>query len=233
MFKKSHQDIKNPKKDSKGYGTSHKNHKTLTRDSNQNMAFLKKSIGISSDIIFREFSILKKPIHMFICYVDGLVDKELVRDNIDKILSINIHLTRYNEQVLSDDIFSIIRDNILNTPEVKEQKSLHNIMIDILSGHVALIIDGYDKSLIMDMKGWEKRSITEPETEIAIRGPREGFNETLRVNTSMLRRKIINPNFIIEEYIIGKETNTNICIAYIDGIADKKIYWNLKNGWIK
>lgn len=68
----------------------------------------------------------------------------------------------------------------------------------------------------------------EPQTESVVRGPREGFCETLRINTSLLRRKIKNPNFIMENVEIGKRTKTSICIAYLKDIADPVLIDEIK-----
>jgi spore germination protein KA len=67
------------------------------------------------------------------------------------------------------------------------------------------------------------RSVAEPDTESVIRGPREGFIENLRTNTSLLRRKIKNPNLVIEKLSLGKQTKTNISIAYVEGIVNQTV----------
>ena len=60
------------------------------------------------------------------------------------------------------------------------------------------------------------------------RGPKEGFNEDLLTNTSLLRRKIRNPNLVIERMNIGRQTNTTVVIAYIDGIVNKTVLKNAR-----
>jgi disulfide oxidoreductase YuzD len=70
--------------------------------------------------------------------------------------------------------------------------------------------------------------VEEPETEAVVIGPREGFTETLRTNTALLRRKIKNQNLIFETMKIGKQTKTDVCVAYIKGIANDKIIEEVK-----
>jgi len=85
----------------------------------------------------------------------------------------------------------------------------------VLSGDTVLFIDGSDKALNVSIRGWETRGVTEPATKAVVRGPREGFVETLRTNTVLLRRKIKTQNLKFESMKIGKQTKTDVCIAYI------------------
>jgi len=67
--------------------------------------------------------------------------------------------------------------------EIKEAETLDEAFLFIMSGEVGIIIEGFDKILIASARGWPQRGIQEPQSEIVIRGPREGFTETLRSNT--------------------------------------------------
>ena len=78
-------------------------------------------------------------------------------------------------------------------------------------------------ALLVDAKGWAKRAVDEPDVESVIRGPREGFIENVRTNTSLLRRKIKNPNLVLENINLGTQTKTDVVIAYIDGIVNQSV----------
>jgi spore germination protein KA len=93
----------------------------------------------------------------------------------------------------------------------------------VLIGDTVLFIDGYEKALAVSTQGFAARNVDEPDTESSVRGPREGFNEVLKVNTSLIRRKIVNPNLKFEDMKIGKQTKTAVRIGYIEGIVDTKI----------
>ena len=135
-------------------------------------------------------------------YIDGLVDKAFIAENIMK--------------------------SILNAGEVTEATEFDAMFAGILSGDTALFIAGSDKALLISTKGFATRDVKEPETESVIRGPREGFTETLRTNTSLIRRKIENPNLRFETMAIGRQTKTTVCIGYINGICNEKIVAEVK-----
>ncbi|MCC5465784.1 spore germination protein [Pelosinus baikalensis] len=195
-----------------------------------NLTTLKTILGKSADIIFREFIIgVNKQTKVFLCFIDGLGDKKLIDEYIVKPLLVNIHIIDPNETLLSHDILTNVKDHVFNAVEIREDNEFDEVLDAILGGNTALFIDGYDTVLILSAKGGETRSIQEPETETVIRGSREGFVETLRVNTSMIRRIIKNPKLIIEPFRLGTQTHTDINIAYIEGIANQKIVEEVKS----
>ncbi len=65
-------------------------------------------------------------------------------------------------------------------PEVDEENKVDEIVNSILSGETILLIDGVDKALILSTRSWPTRGVGEPETETVVRGPRDGFSETLK-----------------------------------------------------
>jgi spore germination protein KA len=84
-----------------------------------------------------------------------------------------------------------------------------------------LFCSGMEKAVVTDMKHWSQRSIETPDSEAVIRGPKEGFTESLRTNTSMLRRKIKTPDLVFECLSAGRQTNTLLALAYVKNIVTK------------
>jgi len=90
-------------------------------------------------------------------------------------------------------------------------------------GHPVLLIEGKDEGFSFGLDQWDKRQPDEPQNEIVIQGPREGFTETLTTNLSMLRRRIRSPQLKMRGMDIGTYTQTRVITAYIEGIADSRI----------
>ncbi|MEA5015055.1 MAG: spore germination protein [Candidatus Limiplasma sp.] len=114
----------------------------------------------------------------------------------------------------------IIIHNALSASDVKKIRALNEVVEGCLSGGAMLFVDGLDEALIVSVRGWEKRAVSEPDNEAVVRGPREGFTENLRTNTALLRRKIKNPALRLESTQIGDPTNTSVCIVYVEGLAN-------------
>ena len=91
------------------------------------------------------------------------------------------------------------------------------------SGQCIILADGYEYGFIADTMGWESRNVEEPATQTVVRGPRDGFTENIRTNTSLIRRRIKDPNLWLENGVIGTVSKTNVGIMYINGIVNEKI----------
>lgn len=111
---------------------------------------------------------------------------------------------------------------------MKEVKTFTDCIENISIGNPVVFIDQEMFGLALGLAKWEKRSIEEPQAEGVVRGPREGFVETLGVNTSLLRRKIKSPDFKMKSMKIGRFTETNVVIAYIEGLSDQHSLKKLK-----
>ena len=91
-----------------------------------------------------------------------------------------------------------------------------------------MFVEGSTECTIINSKGFEKRAVEQPSYDISMRGPRESFNENLRTNTSLLRRRVKNSKLTFDNMVVGRKTNTNLCITYIEGLADPKLIKEVK-----
>jgi len=206
-----------------------KNSRQLSHDLQVNLNSLKAVFEDASDIVIREFKIgVEQQVKAFLIFVDGLVDKFAINESLLKSLMLEARLAQPSQGINKDNVFRYVKECALSIASVKESRTLKDAIDAVLSGDVVLFLDGSDTALIISIRGWETRGVTEPVTETVVRGPREGFVETIRTNTALIRRKIKNPNLKIESLKIGKETQTDVCIAYIKGIANEKIVREVK-----
>lgn len=208
---------------------SAKARENLSKNLNKNLRKIKELLGNSSDVIIREFNIgLNNEVNAAVVCIDGMVEKAMINENIMKSLMLHARIAKPTPLTGKIDMLTAIKKNALTTVELKEVKTFEEVFDGILSGETVLLIDGYNIALKADTRGWETRGVQEPKTEAVVRGPREGFSETLRVNTALLRRKIKSPDLIVEAMKIGRVTRTDVCIAYIRGIANDKIVEELR-----
>lgn len=196
---------------------------TLSKDLNENLKTIKNIFDKANDLIIREFKIgTEQQVNAFTVMISGLVNEASVIENLMKpLLFLRIDLNKENA-------FKLVKESALSVANLKESRNFEETIDTILSGDTALFIDGSDIALIASIRGWEARGVDEPKTEAVVRGPREGFVESMGTNMSLLRRKIKNPNLKFEPMKIGKQTKTDICIAYIRGIANEKIVQEVK-----
>ncbi|MHC1684793.1 MAG: spore germination protein [Clostridiaceae bacterium] len=200
----------------------------LLTNINENINNIKNLMGISTDIIFREFTFGKDvKINAVLIFIDGLTEKILINDIIIRPLMYDTR-SSCNEEELEFGNIDIIRKSMLSVGEVNKTSSISEIIDGVLSGNTIFLIDGCNEALVINSRYWENRGIDEPKTEAVVRGPREGYSETINMNLTLLRRKIKNRNLTFETMKIGEQTKTIVTMAYINGIVNPKLVKEVK-----
>ena len=192
----------------------------IQRDYQDNLARMKRELGNSTDLVMREMKIGQN--QGALVFIDGLVDAKLISEFIvETMMDKNVP----NENF---DIFQYALNKTIALGSVKMITNWNELYDLLLSGCTIIFLNGYNKAICGETKGFEKRSIDEPSQQLSIRGPKDSFTETLRVNTALIRRRIKSPNLWIDSMKIGRVAQTDVAIMYIKGIADDKIVQEVK-----
>lgn len=191
----------------------------LVTSLNENIKIIKNIFTNDTTIVYRELSVgkLAKTKCMLI-YIDGMANTQLINENIIKPILLSDR--SYNS---NSEIIDVLIQEVLLTGNNKKSVAVDDIISGIIYGKTMLFIDGFAEVIIIDTIGWETRKISEPQAETIVRGPREGFTESMSLNLTLIRRRVINPNLKFIFMKIGKQTKTQICVCYIEGIAKKPI----------
>lgn len=196
--------------------------KPLSTSLEQNKELLKRELGEASDIMYRNLELENEDrTKLLIVYVQGMVDDDLMNEFVIKPLLSK--LASDQAESTSGKFLELMKSSLLSTGMVNELADWKQFFQKLFMGNAIIMVEGTDKALAAAISGGEKRGIEEPKTEMAIRGPREGFTESLRVNTSLIRRKLRSPKVWMEQWILGEITQTPVCIMYVKGLADEKI----------
>lgn len=116
-----------------------------------------------------------------------------------------------------------LKEEVITVGGIKEISDFDSILTAIMGGDVVVLLDGHKDGLMIGMKGWKDRGVQEPSAQTVIRGPKEGFTESIRTNTALIRRRIKDSNLWLENRVIGRITKTDVSIMYIKGIVDDKV----------
>ncbi|WP_303969658.1 spore germination protein [Sporosarcina ureae] len=202
--------------------TSPSDLKTSLQD---NIQFVKDSLGASTDIVIREIRIGKGgSVKAGIFYTDGLSDTPSLQNFVMESLMLDIKGTPLEKKVTPEqNLLTVLKDFAMTVGEIKDLTNFDDLFTFLLSGDAILLIDGYSEGLVIGNKHWVERGVTEPTSQTVVRGPREGFSENLRINTALIRRKLKDPSLWMESKVIGTRTKTNVAIMYIHGVANDKI----------
>ncbi|MFF2448730.1 spore germination protein [Neobacillus sp. NPDC058068] len=168
-------------------------------------------LGVSFDIGVRKLKILKKDVHIY--YVNGLCDTLYIVHLIEELVEINDH------EKLSTDLFKVIENRLVNQ-SVEQTKMLDTVVDQVLSGLIAVVIEGESTAFIIDVRSYPGRAPQEPDTEKVVRGARDGFVENIILNTGLTRRRIRDGRLRFEMIKVGKRSKTDVALGYLADVAD-------------
>lgn len=182
----------------------------LSSDFDADLQVLRSIYADCSDVVFRLFSIGDKKAALI--YIDGLSNIEEIDTNVLPAL--------IRETTTGLNTLDKIYEKKISVSKVKEVKTFADCVEQISIGNPVLLLEQENRGLSLGLAKWEKRSVEEPTAEAVVRGPRDGFIETLGVNASLLRRRIRSPQLKMKSMKVGRYTQTEMIIAYMEGIAD-------------
>ncbi|MFC5714127.1 spore germination protein [Thalassorhabdus alkalitolerans] len=180
----------------------HKNEKLLTE---------RLGIGTSYDVGIRKLNILGKEIQIY--YVNGLSNDQYVIEILRELMLLE---SRGREV---HDVQKAI-ENHLTHVQVEYKDTFEDCITELLSGLAVILMEGKAEAFIVDVRNYPGRGPEEPDTEKVVRGARDGYTENIVENTALTRRRIRDPNLRNEMLRIGTRSQTDVCLSYIDGIAD-------------
>ncbi len=195
----------------------------LSRKLEENVDYIKKLIGVgtSFDVGVREFLIKNVKIEIFYC--NSLTNTYAIIELVRELL-----LLGEDDVYLHRQAFEII-NNHLALHQVMVVDDLNDMITNILSGLIVILVENETRGFVLDVRNYPGRMPEEPETEKVVRGSRDGFTENIIVNVGLLRRRVRDPLFRTELYKVGNLSKTDVCLVYINGLANEKVLKTIRN----
>ena len=185
----------------------------LSASLQENKSALKRLLP-AEDILTYDFESLDG-VPCALVYADGMVNKQLLGDLIARPLQ-KIALPE------GDGIRTAVAAACL-FPELKELTDFADCQTEILDGNALLLVDGMSVVLAVGAKMLPVRAVTEPPTDVAVKGPREGFIEDVKTNMTLVRKRLKSPELRLEITRIGRRSDTMVCLCYLDGIVNEEV----------
>ncbi len=181
----------------------------ITKDRKRSVEALKRLLP-AEDIFTFDFA--AEGGLLFTCvYSDAVTDKTVLGDQIVRPLQ------GYRGEARAEEIARRV-----DFPELRLEVSLEKLAGEVLSGNPAVLFDGMDRALIAGTKAVFVRAVAEPSTDVAVRGPREGFIEDIKINSSLVRRRLKTGELRIDMMQIGRRSQTAVALCYLAGTTPQQ-----------
>ncbi len=192
---------------------------TLSKRLQSNLDELKKILP-SEDILTYAFE-TADGVSCAIVYADGVVNKQLLGDLIARPLS---------RQSIGrkDELTAQNLQTLLLFPELKTAQKVEDGVKEILDGNSLLLVDGIGVGFIVGAKLVPTRAVAEPPTDVAVKGPREGFVEDIKTNMALVRKRLKTPDLRFETLRVGKQTETAVTLCYLFNTSNPDVLAEIK-----
>lgn len=184
-------------------------------DAVKTFEYIKKKLHDSGDLKSRTVQFFGTQICL--CYIAPITDNELLNR------TLIYPLINFSAEIKGKDIVQVLQDRVLANQEVTVFSDIQSAIDKLLAGNTLILVDGANKILGCDIEKITVRAVAEPPTSVVIKGPREGFTESLKFNLALIRKRVKSDDFVVKMLEIGKMTKTQVAVVYYDSIADKRV----------
>ncbi|MBS3976149.1 MAG: spore germination protein [Syntrophomonadaceae bacterium] len=201
-------------------GSYHPQDDTLSYSLEQNIRLLKDLFGNVSDLMVRNLEITPTEVTGAVVWIDSLVDTKIISDHVLRPL---ISL-KTRDQVEGIGLPTLLEfKNSITAAGTFESASMQQVVAGLLDGKAVVFMDQSLQAFLITAPGFRERSVEEPVTEVVVRGSREGFTESLKTNTGLVRKRLKTPHLRVETLVLGRQTNTRVNLLYLANIANPSV----------
>lgn len=172
----------------------------------------------SFDLIQRDMQVGGREASFY--FLDGMIKDDAMVKVMDTIFQVQ-------QQDMPEEATGFVQKHIPYV-EVDTIGDFDQVIKNVLSGVAVLFIDGYEAAIAIDCRSYPVRSVEEPEKDKSLRGSKDGFVETVVFDTAMIRRRIRDPQLIMEMVEVGKSSRSDVVIAYMNNLVDKEMLARVK-----
>lgn len=189
--------------------------KLVSTNIQENIEYLEKELGVdkSFDVIHLAQEYAGRKMSFFL--IDGFAKDDILHYLMKLLSSLD------PSQLEPDPLEKLLKTHIPYI-ELDKVEDLDAVVDTVLAGPTALIVDGLQYAIIIDARTYPVRGPQEPDIERVVRGARDGYVETIVFNTALTRRRVRDRTLRMEYMQIGRRSKTDICLCYIEDIAEEK-----------
>lgn len=172
-----------------------------------------------ADVVFQALELGRSPYvqSVLIVYCKGLCDSS----------QINVTVVPHLQRMFQREIASIEELNhtrlLWMMPVEKEQDLQNEITERIFSGELLLFFEKWGVLYHIPIDNHPQRNPEEPNTEISLKGPKDGFVEDLDVNVALIRKRLRTTSLHYESFTVGKRSQTKIALLFVRDIASSQV----------
>ena len=195
----------------------------ISKSLRENEEYVRSRCENCADILIRPMKLGQdRKIDCLMVYIEVAVSNMMLDDSaIGKMIN---HFWESSPE----EIQEFMKHNSLGVADVKKLDFMEEAFAALLAGNAVFFADGYDKAMKISSKGYPNMGVSEVQSEKVIRGSREGFTDSVKVNSALVRKRIRDTRLKVEEYFMGVRSHTLIQILYMEDLVREELLEEVK-----
>jgi spore germination protein len=202
----------------KFHGRDHKIQGTISKELQQNVRYIESVMVDCADLVKKEFSVGRRHhIPVYVAYMDGLVNVSLIQESVIRPL------------LLEKAVSARELDGwVIQSADRKWISTMDEAFNGILSGNTVVFMEGEDQAIQISTKLPPNRGVQTADQEVAMVGSKDSFNESLRINTALIRRRIRDTRLKVIQKQLGTRSRTDYALMYVEDLAKEDVVEKIK-----
>lgn len=184
-----------------------------------NLRHFQEIFSGGDDVVIRRFLLSPSQQKAALIYIEDMADQAIINNHI--LEKLTCPCFEVGDKLNPANLAAAVT-TILTAGSLTETTEIQQAVQRILTGDTMLLLDGVPTLYIIATRKVKLRSVAPPDTEPAVIGPRDSFIEDLRTNITLIRRRINNPNLVIQKSTVGRRSHTEIAVTYLKGVVNYK-----------
>lgn len=195
----------------------------ISRNLWENEAYLREKFQNCADILIRSMRLgTERKTDCLMVYIEVAVANMMLDDSaIGKMIS-------HFWEVSPEQIQEFVKNNSLGIADAQKLKNRKEVLAAVLSGNAVFFLDGYEEALKISSRGYPNLGVSEAESEKVLRGSREGFSDSVKINTALIRKRLRDFRLKVEEQKFGVRSDTLIQILYMEDLVQEELLEKVK-----
>ena len=190
----------------------------------QNESYIRSRCENCADILIRPMRLGDKhKVDCLMVYIEVATSNMMLDDSaLGKMIN-------HFWEISPEQIGEFLKYNSLGIADEKKLSDMDAVLKALLAGNAVFFVDGFDKAMKISSKGYPNMGVSEAETEKVLRGSKEGFSDSVKTNSALVRKRLRDTRLKVEEHTLGVRSNTLVQVLYVEDLVHEELLEEVQN----
>ena len=195
----------------------------ISKDIRANERYIRERLVDCGDIQIRKMRLGdERKVDCLMVYIEVATSNMMLEDSaIGKMVG-------HFWEISPGEMQEFVEYNSLGIADVKKLTDMEQVFAGLLAGNAVFFMDGFDQAMKISSAGYPSMGVTEVEMEKVLRGSREGFSDSVKINSALIRKRLRDTRLKVVEFYIGERSHTLVQMVYMEDLVQEEFLEQVK-----